>query len=254
MEHRVLGPGEATDVEAHWQIRSHRVIGPGAVSDYVDDVVETPTDEVMHRQYLLHPGAVAVIALDDEDRIVVVRQYRHPVGFQLIEPPAGLLDADGESWLAAAQRELAEEAGLDPEGAPLSATAFAAAVRRRAAQGRPMVRLAAVFPFSSHHYLLRHWLASGGLDPDRDLRLVAVPPPRTARALAKGEVDGFLSGEPWGSHAAALGVGRVALTGGDIWPDHPEKVLAFRQGLPEEQAVAVTAAVIAAVLARQRRR
>jgi len=112
MDHRVLRPGEATDVEAHWRIRSHRVIGPGAVSDYVDDVVETPTDEVMHRQYLLHPGAVAVIALDDEDRIVVVRQYRHPVGFQLIEPPAGLLDADGESWLAAAQRELAEEAML----------------------------------------------------------------------------------------------------------------------------------------------
>lgn len=141
---------------------------------------------------------------------------------------------------------MAEEAGLDPEGAPLSATAFAAAVRRRAAGGRPMVRLATVFPFSSHHYLLRHWLASGGLDPDRDLRLVVVPPPRTAAALAGGEVDGFLSGEPWGSHAAALGVGQVALTGGDIWPDHPEKVLAFRAGLPAGQAVAVTAAVIAA--------
>ncbi|TPG57165.1 thiamine biosynthesis protein [Roseomonas nepalensis] len=141
---------------------------------------------------------------------------------------------------------LAGEAGLDPAGSPLSAEAFAAAVRRRAAAGRPMVRLAAVFPFSSHHYLLRHWLASGGLDPDRDLRLVVVPPPRTAAALAGGEVDGFLSGEPWGSHAAALGVGRVALTGGDVWPDHPEKVLAFRAGLPAGQAVAVTAAVIAA--------
>ena len=141
---------------------------------------------------------------------------------------------------------MAEEAGLDAAGTPLLAASFAAAVRRRAAAGRPMVRLAAVFPFSSHHYLLRHWLASGGLDPDRDLRLVVVPPPRTASALARGEVDGFCSGEPWGSHAAALGVGRVALTGGDIWPDHPEKVLAFRPGLPVEQAVAVTAAVIAA--------
>ena len=66
----------------------------------------------MQRQYLLHPGAVGVIAWDDADRIAVVRQYRHPVGFQLVEPPAGLLDADDESWLAAAQRELAEEAGL----------------------------------------------------------------------------------------------------------------------------------------------
>ncbi len=69
-----------------------------------------------------------------------------------------------------------------------------AAVRARAAAGRPPVRLAAVFPFSSHHYLLRHWLASGGLDPDRDLRLMVVPPPRTARALAEGAIDGFFFG------------------------------------------------------------
>lgn len=112
MAARLLGPGEAVDVPTAWPIRSHEVLGEGAVSDYVDDVVATPDGAAMHRQYLLHPGAVAVIALDEADRVVVVRQYRHPVGFQLIEPPAGLLDADGESWLAAAQRELAEEAML----------------------------------------------------------------------------------------------------------------------------------------------
>lgn len=112
MSARLLGPGEAVDVPTEWPIRSHEVLGEGAVSDYVDDVVATPDGAEMHRQYLLHPGAVAVIALDEADRVVVVRQYRHPVGFQLIEPPAGLLDADGESWLAAAQRELAEEAML----------------------------------------------------------------------------------------------------------------------------------------------
>ncbi len=112
MAPRLLGPGEAVDVPTEWPTRSHRVLGPGAVSDYVDDVVATPDGQEMHRQYLLHPGAVAVIALDEADRVVVVRQYRHPVGFQLIEPPAGLLDADGESWLGAAQRELAEEAML----------------------------------------------------------------------------------------------------------------------------------------------
>ena len=142
--------------------------------------------------------------------------------------------------------KLAEEAGLAAEGTPLPAAAFAQAVRRRALAGQPTVRIAAVFPFSSHHYLLRHWLATGGLDPDRDVRLVVVPPSRTARALASGEVDGFCAGEPWGSHAAALGAGRIALTGGDIWPGHPEKVLAFRHGLPNAAAVAVTAAVMAA--------
>ena len=108
------------------------------------------------------------------------------------------------------------------------------------------MRLAAVFPFSSHNYLLRHWLALAGLHPDRDLHLTVVPPARAARALADGEVDGFCAGEPWGSHAAAIGAGRVALTSGDIWPDHPEKVLAFREGLPHAEAVALTAAVIAA--------
>ena len=67
----------------------------------------------MTRDYLVHPGAVGIIALDEHERVVVVRQVRHPVGFRLLEPPAGLLDADDESWLAAAQRELAEEAELE---------------------------------------------------------------------------------------------------------------------------------------------
>jgi ADP-ribose pyrophosphatase len=109
---RPIGRDEARDVPTRWRIASHTVLGEGAVSDYVDDVVITPGGDEMHRQYLLHPGAVAVIAIDEQDRVVVVRQYRHPVGYQLIEPPAGLLDADGESWLGAAQRELAEEAML----------------------------------------------------------------------------------------------------------------------------------------------
>jgi len=64
--------------------------------------------------------AVAVIALDEADRVVVVRQYRHPVGFQLIEPPAGLLDADGESWLGAAQRGASRSPPARPTRGPSS--------------------------------------------------------------------------------------------------------------------------------------
>lgn len=108
----VLTGAELNDVPSQWPILGHAVLGSGAVSDFVDDEVSTPDAERIHRQYLLHPGAVAVIAVDDADRVVVVRQYRHPVGFQLIEPPAGLLDATDDSWLGAAQRELAEEAML----------------------------------------------------------------------------------------------------------------------------------------------
>jgi ABC-type nitrate/sulfonate/bicarbonate transport system substrate-binding protein len=132
---------------------------------------------------------------------------------------------------------------------PLSARAFAAALRRRAAAGRPPVSLAVVFPYSSHNYLLRHWLASSGLDPDRDLRLTVVPPPLVAQRLQEGAIDGFCAGEPWGSQATALGAGTIALSSGDIWPNHPEKVLCFSAGTAlrdPESAIACTAAVIAA--------
>ncbi len=113
---RQLSRAEATDEPLAWPVTAHRVLGSGSVSDFVNDTVETPDGGSMDRQYLLHPGAVGVIAWDDDaDRIAVVRQYRHPAAFQLVEPPAGLLDADGESWLTAAQRELAEEAGLQAQ-------------------------------------------------------------------------------------------------------------------------------------------
>lgn len=64
------------------------------------------------REVVEHPGAVAVVALDDDDNVVLVNQYRHPVGRRLDELPAGLLDVAGESLLKAAQRELFEEAAL----------------------------------------------------------------------------------------------------------------------------------------------
>ena len=63
------------------------------------------------RDMLIHPGAVAVIALDERDRVLLIRQYRHPVGQLLFEPPAGLMDSPSESGWETAQRELAEEAG-----------------------------------------------------------------------------------------------------------------------------------------------
>lgn len=66
---------------------------------------------VATRDIVIHPGAVAVIALDDEDRVLLIRQYRHPVGQYLFEPPAGLMDTLTESGWQTAQRELAEEAG-----------------------------------------------------------------------------------------------------------------------------------------------
>lgn len=101
------------DEPRRWEVRHREVLGAGAISSFVNDHVVAPSGDVLQRQYLTHPGAVAVVAWDEvEDRIACLRQYRHPVGMELVEIPAGLLDSDGEAWLAAAQRELAEEAEL----------------------------------------------------------------------------------------------------------------------------------------------
>jgi ADP-ribose pyrophosphatase len=78
----------------------------------VSDEVRMPDGSVAVRDYLRHVGAVGVVALDEADRVVLVRQYRHPVGRELWELPAGLMDVDGEPLVEAAARELAEEADL----------------------------------------------------------------------------------------------------------------------------------------------
>lgn len=74
-----------------------------------------PDGSVVRRDYQVHPGSVAVLALDAADRVVVIRQYRHPVRQRLWEIPAGLLDVPGENPLHAAQRELYEEAHIKAE-------------------------------------------------------------------------------------------------------------------------------------------
>lgn len=75
------------------------------------DTVRMPDGDVADRDVVEHPGAVAVVALDRDDQVLLIRQYRHPVGRQLWEIPAGLRDIPGEPLLATAQRELLEEAG-----------------------------------------------------------------------------------------------------------------------------------------------
>lgn len=100
------------DVPLAWPVRSREVLARGRVCDFLQDEVAPPSGEPFRRQYISHPGAVGIIATDEHDRVAVVRQYRHPVGLELVEPPAGLLDVEGEDPLLAAQRELAEEVQL----------------------------------------------------------------------------------------------------------------------------------------------
>lgn len=84
----------------------------GRIVDVVTDEVDLGDAGLVRREYVSHPGAVAVVALDDQDRVLLVRQYRHPVGAVLWELPAGLLDVDGEDAHLAAARELTEEADV----------------------------------------------------------------------------------------------------------------------------------------------
>ena len=95
----------------------HRVVTTDRVYDgrviaVRRDVVSMPGETTSQRDVVEHPGAVGVVALDDDGRVLLVTQYRHPVRRRLEELPAGLLDVSGEPALLAAQRELAEEAGL----------------------------------------------------------------------------------------------------------------------------------------------
>jgi 8-oxo-dGDP phosphatase len=108
----ILGRDELADVPLAWPVASSTVLAEGRITKYVQDQVRTPDGHLIMREYLKHPGAVGVIALDDQGRVALVRQYRHPVRHRLIEPPAGLLDVGGEDYLQAMQREMAEEVGL----------------------------------------------------------------------------------------------------------------------------------------------
>ncbi|MEU3498296.1 NUDIX domain-containing protein [Kitasatospora cineracea] len=98
------------DVAEEWDVRDGRTPFRGKVTGVRSEQVRMPDGVWAQRDYQLHPGSVAVLALDEQGRVLTLRQYRHPVRHRLWELPAGLLDVPGENPLHAAQRELFEEA------------------------------------------------------------------------------------------------------------------------------------------------
>ena len=106
----VLDADEVRDRPERWPVTESRSsFESGRVISVRTDQVAPAEGDSFTRDVVEHPGAVGIIALDHDDRLLLVSQYRHPVGHRLLEPPAGLLDVDGEDPATAAARELAEE-------------------------------------------------------------------------------------------------------------------------------------------------
>ena len=99
------------DAAAQWPVVSSAEIYHGAIIDVRNDTIRSPDGNTAEREVVRHPGAVGVVALDESNRVLMIRQYRHAVGRLLWELPAGLRDVAGEPLLHAVRRELLEETG-----------------------------------------------------------------------------------------------------------------------------------------------
>ncbi|MEP6671383.1 MAG: CmpA/NrtA family ABC transporter substrate-binding protein [Chthoniobacter sp.] len=109
-------------------------------------------------------------------------------------------------------------------------------------KGRPLVFGMTLGP-GTHAMWLRYWLAAGGIDPDRDVALITIPPPQMVANMRSQRMDGFCVGEPWNARAVAVELGYTAILSEQIWPDHPEKVLAFAEEFAETNPNSVKAAL-----------
>jgi ABC-type nitrate/sulfonate/bicarbonate transport system substrate-binding protein len=139
----------------------------------------------------------------------------------------------------------------DPFDPMATALALARVVAERRKSGAEPLTFGMTFPFSTHNYQLRFWMAAGGVDPDEDVRLVVLPPPYMVDSLRNGHVDAFCVGAPWNSIAVDFGIGRILHFASDILVSAVEKVLAVRQDWSEKNPDVVTALVRAHIRAAE---
>lgn len=109
--------------------------------------------------------------------------------------------------------------------AAMRATSLSDVVAARRAAGEPPLTFAVVFPYAVHNYALRGWLAAAGVDPDQDVNIVVVPPPRMVEQLTDGRIDGFCVGAPWNTVATTAGAGEMLAATSTLLPGAPDKVL-----------------------------
>jgi len=143
----------------------------------------------------------------------------------------------------ALQKALQDKAEGDLSDPKVSAKALAAIVAERKSKGQPLLKFGMTFPFSTHNYQLRFWMASGGVDPDEDVQMVVLPPPFMVESIKNGHVDAFCVGAPWNSVAVDLGIAHILHFVSEILQRAAEKVLATRVSWAAENRDALHALV-----------
>ncbi len=121
---------------------------------------------------------------------------------------------------------------------------------RKKAEGKE-VKAAMTFPGGTHDLWIRYWLAAGGIDPDKDVSTIVVPPPQMVANMKVGNMDVFCVGEPWNEQLVNQGIGFTAATTGELWKGHPEKALGLRAEFIEKNPNAVKAILMAVMEAQQ---
>jgi nitrate/nitrite transport system substrate-binding protein len=114
-----------------------------------------------------------------------------------------------------------------------------------------MAKVAVTFPGGTHDLWMRYWLAAGGIDPDKDVETIVVPPPQMVANMKVGTMDAFCVGEPWNAQLVSQGIGYTAVTTGELWSKHPEKSLALRTDFTEQYPKATEAILMAVMEAQQ---
>jgi nitrate/nitrite transport system substrate-binding protein len=137
-----------------------------------------------------------------------------------------------------------KDLNIQKDASPLK-EAFA----RKKAAGKDLTA-AMTFPGGTHDLWLRYWLAAGGIDPDNDIKVITVPPPQMVANMKVGTMDCFCVGEPWNEQLVNQNIGYSAVTTGEIWSNHPEKVLGMRADFVDKNPKA-TQAMLMAVMEAQ---
>jgi nitrate/nitrite transport system substrate-binding protein len=159
-------------------------------------------------------------------------------------PMYGLINLNHDCQAISISNEYKDQkVGLD------SSTIKAAFAAKKAA-GKE-IKVAVTFPGGTHDLWMRYWLAAGGIDPDKDVSVIVVPPPQMVANMKVGTMDAFCVGEPWNEQLVNQDIGYSALTTGEMWFKHPEKILGMRADWVDANPKATLAIMMAIMEAQQ---